>query len=48
MIKKVFRTCRDYERAYREELQRKAVEEKVELYKSHRCVNIVVISNVVF
>ena len=38
-IKKFFRTCRDYERAYREGLQRKAVEEKVKLYKSHRRVN---------
>ena len=38
-IKKFFRTCRDYERAYREGLQGKAVEEKVKLYKSHRRVN---------
>ena len=39
MIKKFFRTCRDYERAYREGLQGKAVEKKVKLYKSHRHVN---------
>lgn len=39
MIQKFFRTCRDYERAYREGLQGKAVEEKVKLYKSHRRVN---------
>ena len=39
MIKKFFRTCRDYECAYREGLQGKAVEEKVKLYKSHKCVN---------
>ena len=45
MIQKFFRTCRDYERVYREGLQGKAVEKKVKLYKilSHRRVNSAVI-----
>ena len=37
-IKKYFRTCRDYERAYREGVTGKAVEEQVKVYKSHRRV----------
>ena len=39
MIQKFFRTCRDYEYAYREGLIGKAVEERVKVYKSHRRIN---------
>ena len=37
-IKKFFRTCRDYERAYREGGNGREVEERVKVYKSHRRV----------
>ena len=37
-IKKFFRTCRDYERAYGEGGNRREVEERVKVYKSHRRV----------
>ena len=37
-IKKYFRSCRDYERAYREGVTGRDVEEKVKIYKSHRRV----------
>ena len=39
MIKKFFRTCRDYERAYRAGGSGKEVEKAVKQYKSHRRVN---------
>ena len=39
MIQKFFRTCRDYEHAYREGLIGKAIEERVKVYKSHRRIN---------
>ena len=42
MIRKFFRTCRDYEHAYREGSIGKYVEVRVKVYKSHRKVNIVV------
>ena len=35
-IKKYFRTCRDYERAYREGVTGREVEERVKVFKSHR------------
>ena len=35
-IKKYFRTCRDYERAYREGGTGREVEERVKVFKSHR------------
>ena len=38
-IKMFFRTCRDYERAYQEGGTGKEVEERVEVYKSHRRVS---------
>ena len=41
LIKKYFRTCRDYERAYREGVTGRDVEAKVKLYKSHRRVTTV-------
>ena len=37
-MKKFFKTCRDYERAYREGGSGREVEERVKLYKSHRRV----------
>ena len=37
-IQKYFRTCRDYERAYRQGGTGKEVEERVKVYKSHRRV----------
>ncbi len=37
-IKKFFRTCRDYEKAYREGLTGREVENRVKVYKSHRRV----------
>ena len=37
-IQKYFRTCRDYEKAYREGSTGREVEEQVKLYKSHRRV----------
>ncbi len=39
MIKNFFRTCRDYERAYREGLTGRDAESRVKLYKSRRRVN---------
>ena len=38
-IKKYFATCREYERAYREGVTGRDVEERVKVYKSHRRVN---------
>ena len=38
LIKKYFRLCRDYEKAYREGHTGKAVEQRVKYYKSHRRV----------
>ena len=38
LIKKYFRLCRDYEKAYREGLTGKAVEQRLKVYKSHRRV----------
>ena len=38
MISKYFRTCRDYEQAYREGCLGKDVEVRVKVYKSHRKV----------
>ena len=38
-IQKFFRTCRDYEHAYREGLIGKAIEDRVKVYKSHRRIN---------
>ena len=38
MIRKFFRTCRDYEHAYREGSIGKDVEVRVKVYKSHRKV----------
>ena len=37
-IKKFFKTCRDYEAAYREGGTGREIEERVKLYKSHRRV----------
>ena len=37
-IKKFFKTCRDYENAYREGGTGREVEERVKLYKSDRRV----------
>ena len=37
-IKKYFATCREYERAYREGVTGRDVEERVKVYKSHRRV----------
>ena len=39
-IKKFFRLCRDYERAYREGHTGKDVEQVIKVYKSHRRVSI--------
>lgn len=38
LIKKFFRKCRDYEKAYREGHTGKAIEQRVKVYKSHRRV----------
>ena len=38
MMNKFFRTCRDYEMAYRSGCKGKEVEATVKLYKSHRRV----------
>ena len=38
LMKKFFRTCRDYEKAYREGGTGREVEERVKIYKSHRRV----------
>ena len=40
-IKKYFRTCRDYERAYREGGTGREVEERVKVFKSHRRITTV-------